>query len=249
MCGRYVVAKTVIDALPNLLDGLPGWNPDLENFNMTPGTEVPIVHNQQVGAGGEQDDQPRIVEPVYWGLVASWKKTFKELPKPVNARIETVATNGMFRDAFRYRRCIVPVSAYYEWVPPGGQGAPEVKGVKNTPYLVYTGESPEPTEITGGLACAGIYEDWIDQSVPPDHPMRVRRTMAIITRPAEAAPATIHDRMPAMLTPDDYERWMGNGIASAAEAIDLLHTSTHAVAPSLRVHQVAGISASGYTLV
>ena len=248
MCGRYVVAKSLVDSLPDLLRGFPEWITAFENYNMTPGTEVPIVH-ARAGGISQQQHEPRILEPVYWGLVAAWKKTFKELPKPVNARIETVATNGMFRDAFRYRRCIVPATAYYEWVPPGGPGAPEVKGVKNTPYIVYTGESPEPEALTGGLAFAGIYEDWTDHSVPPEHPLRTRRTMAIITRPAAAAPATIHDRMPAMLTPEHYDRWMGNTLGSAAEAIDLLDTATLAVAPSLRVHQVAGISSTGFTLV
>jgi putative SOS response-associated peptidase YedK len=224
--------------MPALFEDVGGWEPDFENFNMTPGTEVPIIHDT-LDPRGTVD---RELEGVYWGLVAAWKKTFKELPKPVNARIETVATNGMFRDAFRHRRCIVPASAYYEWIP-----SPE-KGAKNIPYVVYTGESPEPTEITGGMAFAGIYEDWIDQSVPSNDPMRVRRTMAIITRPAMAAPETIHDRMPAMLLPEHYDHWLGNSLGSAAEAIELLHSATALVAPSLKVHRVSDIRTSGFVL-
>ena len=238
MCGRYVVSKTLMESMPALFEDVGGWEPDFENFNMTPGTEVPIIHDT-LDPRGTID---RELEGVYWGLVAAWKKTFKELPKPVNARIETVATNGMFRDAFRYRRCIIPASAYYEWVP-----APE-KSAKNIPYVVYTGESPEPTEITGGMAFAGIYEDWIDQSVPPNDPLRVRRTMAIITRPAMAAPETIHDRMPAMLSPEYYDHWLGNSLGSAAEAIELLHSATALVAPSLKVHRVSDIRTSGFVL-
>lgn len=241
MCGRYVVSKTLMASMPALFEDVGGWEPDLENFNMTPGTDVPIIHDE-LDPRGTVD---RVLEPVTWGLVAAWKKTFKELPKPVNARIETVATNGMFREAFRYRRCIVPATAYYEWIPPAAD-AP--KGTKNIPYVIYTGESAEPTELTGGMAFAGIYEDWIDQSVPPTDPMRVRRTMAIITRPAMAAPETIHDRMPAMLLPEHYDRWLGNSLGSAAEAIDLLHTATALVAPSLRVHRVSDIRSSGFVL-
>lgn len=241
MCGRYVVSKTLMASMPALFEDVGGWEPDLENFNMTPGTDVPIIHDE-LDPRGTVD---RVLEPVTWGLVAAWKKTFKELPKPVNARIETVATNGMFREAFRYRRCIVPATAYYEWIPPSAD-AP--KGTKNIPYVVFTGESAEPTELTGGMAFAGIYEDWIDQSVPPTDPMRVRRTMAIITRPAMAAPETIHDRMPAMLLPEHYDRWLGNSLGSAAEAIDLLHTATALVAPSLRVHRVSDIRSSGFVL-
>lgn len=245
MCGRYVVAKTLVTSIPALFDGVEGWEPAFENFNMTPGTDVPIVHDTLDPSGAID----RELEGVYWGLVAAWKKSFKELPKPVNARIETVATNGMFRDAFRYRRCIVPASAYYEWVPPAGAaGEPAPKGAKNIPYIVYTGTSPEPTAITGGMAFAGIYEDWIDHSVPPTDPMRVRRTMAIITRPAVAAPETIHDRMPAMLLPEHYDHWLGNSLGSAAEAIDLLHTATTLVAPSLNVHRVSEIRTSGFVL-
>lgn len=240
MCGRYVVAKTLTEALPDLLSGLDSWIEPLANFNVTPGTDVAIVHDEMDPRGTVD----RMSESVYWGLVAAWKKTFKELPKPVNARIETVATNGMFRDAFRYRRCIVPASAYFEWVPP----ANVEKGAKNIPYVVFTGESPEPDQLVGGMAFAGIYEDWIDSSVPPSDPLRVRRTMAIITRPAVAAPATIHDRMPAMLLPEHYDRWLGNSLGSAAEAIDLLDTATLAVAPALAVQRVSDIRSSGYLL-
>ncbi len=238
MCGRYVVAKTLTDGLPELLSGLEGWVEPDANFNVTPGTDVSIIHDE-VDPRGTLD---RVTEGVYWGLVAAWKKTFKELPKPVNARIETVATNGMFRDAFRFRRCIVPASAYFEWVPP----ANAEMGTKNIPYVVFAGESPDPAELEGGLAFAGIYEDWIDVSVPPTDPLRVRRTMAIITRPAVAAPATIHDRMPAMLLPEHYDRWLGNSLGSAAEAIDLLDIATLAVAPSLAVQRVSEICAAGY---
>jgi putative SOS response-associated peptidase YedK len=228
-------------SMPALFEDVGGWEPDLENFNMTPGTDVPIIHDE-LDSRGTVD---RVLEGVTWGLVAAWKKTFKELPKPVNARIETVATNGMFREAFRYRRCIVPATAYYEWIPPATD-AP--KGSKNIPYVVYTGESAEQTELTGGMAFAGIYEDWIDQSLPPTDPMRVRRTMAIITRPAMSAPETIHDRMPAMLLPEHYDLWLGNSLGSAGEAIDLLHAATALVAPSLRVHRVSDIRSSGFVL-
>jgi putative SOS response-associated peptidase YedK len=228
-------------SMPALFEDVGGWEPDLENFNMTPGTDVPVIHDV-LDVRGTVD---REVEFVSWGLVAAWKKTFKELPKPVNARIETVATNGMFRDAFRYRRCIVPATAYYEWIPPAAD-AP--KGTKNIPYVVFTGDSAEPGQMTGGMAFAGIYEDWIDQSVPPTDPLRVRRTMAIITRPAMAAPETIHDRMPAMLLPEHYDHWLGNDLGSAAEAIELLHAATALVAPSLRVHRVSDIRSSGFVL-
>jgi putative SOS response-associated peptidase YedK len=232
-------------SMPALFEDVGGWEPDFENFNMTPGTDVPIIHDFL----DPRATVERELEAVNWGLVAAWKKTFKELPKPVNARIETVATNGMFRDAFRYRRCIVPASAYYEWVPPkGADGGSAPKGAKNIPFVVFTGDSAEPSEITGGLAFAGIYEDWIDQSVPPSDPMRVRRTMAIITRPAMAAPETIHDRMPAMLMPEHYDHWLGNSLGSADEAIELLHASTAQVAPSLRVHQVSDIRTTGFVL-
>ncbi len=212
MCGRYVVARTLGGELPELLSSLPGWPAQYENFNIAPTTDVPIVVEDVETTTGEVI---RHADLAYWGLVPAWKQSFTQRPQPINARIETVATNGMFRQAFRYRRCLVPASGYYEW----HVGADGVK----QPFFIH---APH------GLVFAGIFEDWGTDT------RDARRSMAILTRPAVGPAAVLHDRLPVMLTPDGYSRWLGHDFASAGEAFDLAMAQSEHVAGSLQFHAV-----------
>ena len=212
MCGRYVVARTLSGQLPELLSQLPGWPADYENFNVAPTSNVPIVLESPDAVTGEI---VRHAELTHWGFVAAWKKSFSERPQPINARIESVATNGMFRSAFRNRRCIVPASGYYEW----HVGA---EGIKQ-PYYIH---APH------GLAFAGIYEDW-----GPDAHTR-RRSTTILTRGAVGPAMQLHDRLPVMLTPDAYALWLGEELSSADEAVALLMSASASVAASLEFYPV-----------
>lgn len=212
MCGRYVVARTLSGQLPELLSQLPGWPSDYENFNIAPTSDVPIVLESADSTTGEI---VRHAEFAHWGFVAAWKKSFSERPQPINARIESVATNGMFRSAFRHRRCIVPATGYYEW----HVGADGIK----QPYFIH---APH------GMAFAGIYEDW-----GQDAPTR-RRSTAILTRAAVGPAAQLHDRLPVMLTRDDYAHWLGDDLSSPDDAVALLMAASASVAPTLEFHPV-----------
>jgi len=212
MCGRYVVARTLSGHLPELLSQIPGWPPDYENFNISPTSDVPIVVESADVTTGEIF---RHSEFAHWGFVPAWKKSFSERPQPINARIESVATNGMFRSAFRNRRCIVPASGYYEW----HIGADGIK----QPYFI---RAPR------GLAFAGIYEDWGQDALSR------RRSTAILTRGAVGPAARLHDRLPVMLTPDDYALWLGDDLPSADDAVALLMAASETVATSLEFYPV-----------
>jgi len=220
VCGRYVVAKTLSGALPDLLENLEGWNPEFENFNIPPTAEVPVVLNRSDPATGEVS---QCVDWVHWGFVPAWKKSFTERPQPVNARIEGVATNGMFREAFRHRHCIVPVSGYYEW-------SVNEAGVKQ-PYYIRGAAGR-------GLALAGLFEDWRDPSVPEGQPQQLRRTNTIITRSALGNIVPIHDRMPVLLAPEHYDAWLAGDFASAAEALQFLETASQATIREFEAYPV-----------
>ena len=220
MCGRYVVAKTLSGDLPDLLENLEGWNPEFENFNIPPTAEVPVVLNRSDPITGEVS---RFVDWVHWGFVPAWKKSFTERPQPVNARIEGVATNGMFREAFRHRHCIVPVSGYYEW-------SVDSAGVKQPFYI--RGAAGR------GLALAGLFEDWKDSGVPDGQPQHGRRTNTIITRSALGDIEPIHDRMPVLLAPEHYDRWLAGDFASAAETLQFLETASHATIGVIEAYPV-----------
>jgi putative SOS response-associated peptidase YedK len=122
-----------------------------------------------------------------WGLIPNWTKEISPKLKPINATAERVATAPMFRDAYARRRCIVPVDNFFEWKA--------IKGVKaKQPYAIAM-RSGEP------FGLAGIWDGW-------KHPEteEVVRTFCIITTTANELVADIHDRMPAILPPEAYER-------------------------------------------
>jgi putative SOS response-associated peptidase YedK len=152
---------------------------------------------------------------VHWGFIAAWKKSIFDRPQPINARVETIATSGMFRSAFRYRRCIVPANGYFEWKV-------AADGSKQ-PFFIHA---------TQGLAFAGIYEDWTGGGDS------AFRSMAIITRDAVGPAQVLHDRLPVMLTPDAYDAWLGSDLASAEQATNLLMDTSARVAETLEFYPV-----------
>lgn len=93
----------------------------------------------------------------------------------------------MFRDAYQWRRCILPVDAFYEWKA--------IKGRKQPYAIAMRDRSP--------FGIAGIWENWKD---PRGEWVR---SFTILTTPANQLVSTIHDRMPAILAPADYDRWLG----------------------------------------
>ncbi len=120
-----------------------------------------------------------------WGLVPWWFSPEQAKSGPINARAETVASKPTFREAFRERRCLIIADGFYEW---------KREGRVRIPYRF---------RIHGGglVAFAGLWERW----GKGDEPLH---TCAIVTTAASGAVATIHDRMPAILSPGDRERWI-----------------------------------------
>ena len=209
MCGRYVVTKAVNDLLPDLLGGLGGLPDD---YNVAPTAMVPVVRDRH----GE-----RVLPEVKWGFLPSYAKDLKQRPQPINARIETVATSGMFKRSFARSRCIVPALGYYEWV---------LTETGKQPHFIHAPEA--------GLAMAGVLSAWADHSKPQDDPDRWLISMAIITRDSHVAPGEVHDRMPACLTPAGYDTWLSDD-ASSADLLDLLEDQSVEVARTMEHYEVS----------
>jgi putative SOS response-associated peptidase YedK len=104
----------------------------------------------------------------------------------INARAETVAEKPAFRAGFAEHRCLVIADGFFEW---------RHEGAKKTPFYVHQ-RSGEP------FAFAGLYSDW---TAPEGGTVR---TSAIVTTCAYALLAPIHDRMPVILRPEDYDLWL-----------------------------------------
>jgi putative SOS response-associated peptidase YedK len=155
--------------------------PDLApRYNMAPTQNLPVVRL------GESGDREMIL--MRWGLIPSWAKDMDIGNRMINARAETVSEKPSFRTAFKRRRCLVPADGYYEW---------QKTGKTKQPYLIQVA-SHQP------FAMAGLWETWNgpDKADPPIE------SFAVIT--TEACPATrpIHDRMPVIISPEDFERWL-----------------------------------------
>jgi putative SOS response-associated peptidase YedK len=110
----------------------------------------------------------------------------------INARAETVADKPAFRAAFRSRRLLVPADGFFEWRKEGGEGT--AKGGK-APYWIHrAGREP--------FVMAGLWERWQGGGADPLH------TFTILTTEAVPALREIHPRMPVILPPPSYERWL-----------------------------------------
>jgi putative SOS response-associated peptidase YedK len=121
-----------------------------------------------------------------------------------NARAETLTASPAFRDAFRRRRCLVPIDSFYEW---------KREGTIRQPYRVVRGDRRP-------LAIAGLWAGWRDPSTET-----VRRTFTMITSRPNAALGDLHDRMPVIVPEDAWARWLDPAPAPPGELLGLLEPS------------------------
>jgi putative SOS response-associated peptidase YedK len=128
-----------------------------------------------------------------WGLVPSWSKDDKDGARCINAKAETVAERPSFRAAFKARPCLVPADGFYEWAPVGPAG--------KQPYFITTRDKAP-------FAFAGLWEWWRAKDAPKDAPGL--ETFAILTTEPNELCAPIHNRMPVILAPEDWPRWLGS---------------------------------------
>jgi putative SOS response-associated peptidase YedK len=217
MCGRFVLDKRsddILDAFNAEGDDYSGWVP---SYSIAPTDTVPIVRERKHKESGEVS---RTVDAAVWDFHPAFMRDSKR--PNFNARIETVATNGLWKGAFASSRCIVPMRGYYEWSEVVESGKP----VKQ-PHFIH-GES----EL---LAAAGIYtarkidDQWVVST-------------AIITREARDASGKVHDRMPVFLVPDVYDEWLNPAKLETEPARDhilsLLDVVSDRVAATITTYEV-----------
>lgn len=144
-----------------------------------------IAPTQEVLAVREGADG-REVPFLKWGLVPSWAKNTSMGARLINARSETVAEKPAFRRAFKQRRYIIPADGFYEWQRTGGRKQPF--------FFRLRDERP--------FGFAGLWERWEGEGG------RVVNSCAILTTEANEVLRPVHDRMPIILHPEDYELWL-----------------------------------------
>ncbi len=183
MCGRYNIIPdiTVWVTAFGLSDEAGKTISNLApNYNVAPTQEVPIIRINKANSKRELD-------LVHWGLIPFWAKDLKVGYRMINARAETVAKKPAFRAAYRKRRCLIPISGFYEWIK---------NGSAKQPYLIRMKD-------VAPFALAGLWEKWYN----PEDETELESCTIIVTE-ANRFMTPIHDRMPVILCPKDYNRWL-----------------------------------------
>jgi putative SOS response-associated peptidase YedK len=193
MCGRYRLSKRK-QLIAESFD--VSWD-ELSDwnprYNIAPTQSVPIIRQNP-------KEPARQISLVRWGLIPSWAKTASDSAKRINARSESAATTPTFRDALKSRRCLVPADGFYEWK--------------------RTGKAKQPFcfEVNDGelFAFAGLWDRWKDPTG------LWIKSCSILTTTPNAMTALVHDRMPVILDPNNYDLWLDPGMQDAKAATEMV---------------------------
>ena len=149
-----------------------------------------IAPGQKILSIVQLDDGSYKSVKLFWGLIPHWSKDRKISHNLINARAETVAEKPAFRVAYQQRRCLIPATGFYEWqkLEQGKQA-----------YCIEKGDNQV-------FAFAGLWEYW-------DHDTETIYSCTIITTAANQLMQPIHQRMPVIIKPDDYNLWLNNNAA------------------------------------
>ena len=173
------------------LFGVSGALPVEARYNIAPTQFVAAIRN------GE-DNNPELAM-LRWGLVPFWAKDPSIGNRMINARAETVAEKPAFRAAYRHRRCLVLADGFYEW---------HREGSVKTPYYISSADG-QP------FAFAALWDNWNSK----DTDASVQST-TLITTEANDFMASLHHRMPVVLTPDTAPRWLQGGDDALGNALE-----------------------------
>jgi putative SOS response-associated peptidase YedK len=162
-------------------------------YNVAPTQDVPVIR-QHPG------EPRRLASTMRWGLIPFWSKDPSVGFKMINARSEGIADKPAFKEALRKRRCLIPADGFYEWQKSGG---------KKRPFcFTLADESP--------FAFAGLWERWKDSEG------KLVETCSIITTTPNRLTEDVHDRMPVILHPEDYDLWLDPGFQKTEDLCALL---------------------------
>src|SRR5271166_4888551 len=198
MCGRYAITlpPEAVRAYFAYRE-TPNFPP---RYNIAPTQPIPVAVAEQHSGGAV-----RHFQLMRWGFLPGFVKDPKGFPLLINARAETMAGKPSFRAALTRRRCLVIADGFYEWRKegPGGRGA------ARRPYLIRR-VSGEP------IGFAGLYETWCDPTGGEID------TACIVTTAANALVGRLHDRMPAIIEPENFSAWLDVDGVDAVKALRLL---------------------------
>jgi putative SOS response-associated peptidase YedK len=194
MCGRFTLTQSAQLAKHFELDEEPEF---VAGYNIAPTQPVPVI---RVGKTTRRE-----FDYLYWGLIPSWSKDPTIGARMINARSETVTEKPSFRTAFKRRRCLIAADGFYEWQQSGSKKP----GVKKQPFYFHLRDH-QP------FGFAGLWEYW--HSPEGDE----IESCTILTTAANEQMQPIHDRMPVILHPQDYDLWLDPAVQVPDRLLPLL---------------------------
>lgn len=222
MCGRFALTDTPEKVAASL--GLA----DLEDFppryNIAPTQPIMIITASSPRAPGSNlpDREAMLVR---WGFIPAWTKQVEKISLMINARAETASERPAFRTAMRHRRILIPSNGFYEWKQVG-------KG-ETQPYFIRPRDG-------GLLVMGGLLETYAEPGGSEID------TAAILTTHANAELFHIHARMPVIIQPRDFSRWLDCRTQEPREVADLLQPvlpgMLEAIPVSSKVNKVSNSS-------
>ena len=230
MCGRYAATASpeeLVEAYEVELDATAERSrsvlknpqqppPGTPDHNVAPSKQAPVALTRP--PRDDADAAPvRQLRLLTWGLVPSWSKDPSTGSRMTNARVESVLDKPAFARAALRRRCLVPVTGWYEW-----QASPVAVDARGRPrkqpfFVTRDDDSP--------LALAGLYEFLRAPDGPAEDPQSWIVSYTIITTAAEPGLDRIHDRQPLALDPDLWADWLDPDLTSPDEVRSLLDAS------------------------
>ena len=159
-----------------------------------------IPPGQKILAIVQLEDGSNKAVNLHWGLIPSWAKDRAISNHLINARAETLTEKPSFKKAYQHRRCLIPATGFYEW---------QTTKAGKQPYHIH-----KPDNAL--FAFGGVWEHW-------EHDQETVYSCTIITTVANDNIAPIHNRMPVIIAPDDYNRWLDKKTA-IVDIADFLST-------------------------
>jgi putative SOS response-associated peptidase YedK len=192
MCGRYRL--TAKERWLSEYFNIPAEDIDwAARWNIAPTDEVATIRQ-------DRHEPKRIFAKMRWGMIPYWAKDMSIGNKMINAVCETAAEKPAFRESMKKRRCLIPADGFYEWkkIDPKTKQAYNI-GLANDELFAF----------------AGLWDRWKDPNG------KVIESCTILTTDANVLLKDIHNRMPVILQPSDYDLWLDPGITDPAQVADL----------------------------
>ena len=195
MCGRFTLRTPANDWCQMFFPDMEPAPADPPRYNIAPTQGINSLLRFAAG------DTP-VLKKIRWGLVPSWADDLKIGNRMINARAETVDAKPSFKRAFTQRRCLVIADGYYEWK--------KTEGGKQPFLIEQTDQAP--------MAFAGLWDQ--NNKVATDGASLL--TCTIITTSANTTTRMVHDRMPVILSPENYGQWIDPNFREVGQLKSLL---------------------------